>query len=119
MTTIRELAEDFAALCRENRGREAADRHWADDVVSIEAMDGPMARLEGREAVLKKHDWWESTFEMHGGSVEGPFIHGDQFALRFEMETTNRETGERDVAREIALYTVRNGKVVEERFFYA
>jgi ketosteroid isomerase-like protein len=118
MTTT-EIAEAFAALCKANKGDEAAAIYWSDDVVSIEPMDDPMARLEGREAVLKKHAWWESTFEMHGGSVEGPFVHGDQFALRFQLDATNRETGERSEMTEIGLYTVRDGKVVEERFFYA
>ena len=118
MTTA-EIAEAFAALCREDRGGEAAERFWADDVVSLEAMEGPMARLEGREAVLGKHAWWEGAFDVHGGAVEGPFVHGDQFALRFELDATNRETGERSTMREIGLYTVSGGKVVEERFFYA
>ena len=30
------------------------ENYWADDVVSIEAMDGPMARVEGGEAVMGK-----------------------------------------------------------------
>jgi ketosteroid isomerase-like protein len=118
MTTA-ELAADFAGLCKANRGDEAAARHWSDDVVSIEPMDGPMARLEGRAAVLEKHAWWEKAFEMHGGDVEGPFVNGDQFALRFHIDVTNRETGERSAMTEIGLYTVRDGKVVEERFFFA
>jgi ketosteroid isomerase-like protein len=117
--TTDEVAQAFAALCREDRGREAADRFWADDVVSIEPMDGPMARLEGREAVLGKHAWWDGAFEVHGGSVEGPFVHGDQFALRFALDATDRKSGVRESMREIGLYTVRAGKVVEERFFYA
>ena len=117
--TTREVAEAFTALCRENRGEEAARRFWSDQVVSIEPMDGPMARLEGRGAVLEKHAWWERTFEVHGGSVDGPWVHGDQFAVGFTLDATNRETGERARMSEIGLYTVRDGAVVEERFFYA
>jgi SnoaL-like polyketide cyclase. len=82
-------------------------------------MDGPMARLQGREAVLEKHVWWEKTFEVHGGTVEGPWVHGDQFVVGFTLDATNRETGERSQMSEMALYTVRDGKVVDERFFYA
>ena len=116
--TTREVAEAFAALCRDGEGRAAAERFWAEDVVSLEAMDGPMARLAGKAAVFEKHDWWESAMEFHGGDVEGPYVHGDQFALRFTMDVTNRETGERSRSAEIGLYTVKDGRIVEERFFY-
>lgn len=115
--TTREIAEAFTALCRDGKGDEAAARFWSDGVVSIEAMDGPMARLEGREAVLAKHRWWDENTEFHGGSVEGPWVNGDQFAVRFTMDVTMKGQG-RSQSAEIAVYTVRDGKVVEERFFY-
>ena len=49
--------------------------------------------------------------------TEGPFVHGDQFTLRFTMDVTPKG-GARMTMDETALYTVKNGKVVEERFFY-
>ena len=45
-------------------------------------------------------------------------LNGDQFAVRFHFDVTVKETGERRVMDEVGLYTVRNGKIVEERFFY-
>ncbi|WP_439596114.1 SnoaL-like domain-containing protein [Falsiroseomonas sp.] len=116
--TIREIAEDFAALCKADRHEEAGERHWSDDVVSREAMEGPMAELRGREAVKGKGEWWYANHEIHSATTEGPFVHGDQFALRFEMDVTVKETGQRIQMAEIGLYTVKDGKVVEERFFY-
>jgi ketosteroid isomerase-like protein len=114
--TTKEIADAFTALCRDGKEREAADRFWSDDVVSIEAMEGPMARLQGREAVLAKHAWWAENAEMHGGSVEGPWVNGDQFAVRFTMDVTMKGQDRSQMA-EIALYTVKGDKVVEERFF--
>jgi ketosteroid isomerase-like protein len=116
--TTREIAEAFAALCKDGKHEEAGARFWSDDVVSIEAMDGPMARLEGRTAVKGKSDWWYANHEFHGGATHGPFVNGDAFALIFEMDVTAKQTGERTQMKEIGLYTVRDGKVVEERFFY-
>lgn len=52
---------------------------------------------------------------MHGFTADGPYVHRNQFALRFSMDVTMQ--GERVQAVEIGLYTVRDGKIAEERFF--
>ncbi|MBX9699967.1 MAG: nuclear transport factor 2 family protein [Acetobacteraceae bacterium] len=118
MPSTAEIAQEFAALCKQGKHDEAAARFWADDIVSIEQMDGPMARLEGRAAIAAKGEWWVANHEVHAMETEGPYVNGDQFALHFAMDVTPKETGERMQMREVGLYTVRNGKVVEERFFY-
>lgn len=56
--TVREVAEAFAALCKAGRHEEAGERFWSDDIVSREAMEGPMAELRGRAAVKGKGGWW-------------------------------------------------------------
>ena len=55
---------------------------------------------------------------MHSTVAEGPFLNGNQFGVRFTMDITVKETGVRSQSSELALYTVQNGKIVEERFFY-
>ena len=45
-------------------------------------------------------------------------MHGDQFAVRFTMDVTEKASGQRTRMDEIGLYTLKNGKIVEERFFY-
>lgn len=117
--SIEQLAKDFTAAIRAD---DAATYQamWADDIVSIEPHQGEGSRVEGREALLAKHAWWEANAEMHGFTTEGPYIHGDQFALRFSMDVTmhgERGNGERVQAVETALYTVRDGTIAEERFF--
>ncbi len=116
--TVKDIAEDFAALCKAGKHEEAGDRYWSEEVVSREAMAGPMAEIRGLAAVKGKGEWWYANHEVHSVTTEGPFLHGDQFALRFEMDVTVKESGERIQMAEIGLYTVRDGKVVEERFFY-
>ncbi|WP_191084437.1 nuclear transport factor 2 family protein [Roseococcus microcysteis] len=114
--TPREVAEAFTAALKEGRGEET--RFWSEDVVSLEAMEGPMARCEGRAAVEAKSAWWMANHEVHSFTVEGPFLHGDQFGLRFGLDFTRKEDGARMTMAEIGLYTVAGGAIIEERFFY-
>ena len=116
--TTHEVAAAFAALCKDGNHAEAGARFWSDDIVSVEAMDGPMAVMKGRAAVQGKGEWWYANHEMHGGSTAGPFVNGEQFMLIFEMDITEKASGKRTQMREIGLYTVKDGKVVQETFFY-
>lgn len=108
----------FAEMLKRGEHKEAAERFNAADIVSIEAMEGPMARAEGRDAVKAKSEWWYGAHEVHSAKAEGPYVNGDQFVMRFEIDVTVRETGERSAMAEAGLDTMRDGKVVEERFFY-
>ena len=117
MNTI-ELAQTVAQLCRQSRFAEVQDSYWSNDIVAIEAMDGPMARLEGRAAVQPKLDWWNANHEVHGTTVEGPFVNHDQFALVMELDVTPRDQP-RMKMREIVTYKTADGKITEERYHYA
>lgn len=112
------VAQRFAALCKEGKFEEAGAAFWSDDIVSIEPMEGDMAMLKGRAAVKGKGDWWYANHEVHSAETQGPYVNGDQFALRFALDVTPKASGKRIRMDEIGLYTVRDGKVVEERFFY-
>jgi hypothetical protein len=116
MTTA-EIAKDFTELLKQGKD-DAAAKYNADDIVSYEAMEGPMAVCHGKEAVKQKGEWWRQNHEVHGASVEGPFVNSDQFALRFKYDITPKATGQRVAVDEVGLYTVKGGKITEERFFY-
>jgi len=45
-------------------------------------------------------------------------IRISQFAVKYEYDTTFKPTGERLQMIEMALYTVADGKIVHEHFFY-
>jgi len=108
----------FAEMLKRGEHKEAAERFNGADIVSIEAMDGPMARVEGRDAVKAKSDWWYGAHEVHSAKADGPYVSGNQFVMRFDIDITVRETGERSAMAEAGLYTIRDGMIVEERFFY-
>lgn len=118
MATVEEIAKDTVEMNRSGASEEAGDKHWADDVVSKEPMDGPMARIQGKAAVKAKGDWWFANHEVHSVEAEGPYIHGDQFIVKFKMDVTVKESGQRLQMEEMGLYTVKDGKIAEESFFF-
>jgi len=113
-----ELAKDFTELLKRGEDEAAAGKYNAEDIVSYEAMEGPMAVCEGKAAVKQKGAWWVENHEVHSASAEGPYVNGDQFAVRFKFDITPKATGERVTMDEVGLYTVKDGKITEERFFY-
>ncbi len=115
--TVADIAKDFTDLLKGGKFDEAGETYWADNVVSLEPF-GEGAVTRGIAAVRIKGENWGHAHEVHGVEVSGPYIHGDQFAVRFRMEITQKATGQRVKMDEIGLYTLKNGKIVEERFFY-
>lgn len=111
------VAQEFTAMLQAGDHHGAAAKFNDPKIVSIEAMDGPMARLEGTAALKAKSDWWETNHEVHSLTSTGPFLNGDQFAVVFEIDVTAKESGKRIQMSEIGLYTVAGGKIVEERFY--
>lgn len=116
--STQEIARDFVALCKAGKFAEAGEKYWADNVLSVEAM-GENAEVKGRDAVRGKGEWWEKNHEVHGAVVEGPYVNGNQFTVRFKMDITDKSSGKRQSMDETGLYTLRNGKIAEERFFYS
>jgi hypothetical protein len=113
-----EIAREFAALCKAGKFEEAGERFWAEDVVSVEPMTGEMAVMRGKPAVRGKGEWWYANHEIHSVETHGPYVNGDQFALRFHLDVTQKASSQRMQMEEVGLYTLRDGKVVEERFFF-
>jgi ketosteroid isomerase-like protein len=112
-----EIANDLVTLCKEGKFDAAGEKYWAEDVLSVEPMgDNPVSR--GKDAARGKGEWWSANHDIHGVEVEGPYVNGDQFAVHFKMDVTPKASGQRMTMDETALYTLKNGKIAEERFFY-
>ena len=112
-----EIAHAFVKLLKEGKDDEAGKLYWSDDIASVEAMDGPMANIKGRTAVEAKSAWWYNNHEIHSVAVEGPYPNAHQFVVKFSMDITPKG-GQRMTMDEMALHTVLDGKIVDERFFY-
>ncbi|MBK9655173.1 MAG: nuclear transport factor 2 family protein [Rhodanobacteraceae bacterium] len=114
----KELAAAFTEMLKAGQHDEAAARFNSPDIVSREAMEGPMAEVRGTDAVKAKGQWWYDNHEVHSSESFGPYVNGDQFAVRFVIDVTFKPTGERTQMDEVGVYTVKDGQIVEERFYY-
>lgn len=123
MSNTMEVGKKLVELCRQGKSMEAIQTLYAPNIVSIEAMAGPSmpARMEGLAAIKGKAEWWEKNHEVHSGQADGPWPHGDRFIVHFKYDVTAKAgpmAGKRMLLDEAALYTVKDGKVVQEEFFY-
>jgi hypothetical protein len=120
----KQVGEKLVELCREGRNMEAIETLYSADIVSIEAMGSEEmpAEMSGLAAIKGKNEWWYANHEVHSGSTEGPFPHGDRFAVKFQYDVTAKSgpmEGQRFTMEEVGLYTVKDGKIVKEEFFYS
>lgn len=112
----------IAKHCNAGTEREGLETLYHADCVSVEALEGPNGQeAHGLDAIRGKHDWWESAFEEHSLSTQGPFFNApNRFTLIFTMDVTERESGQRMQMSEVGLYTVdTDGMVTREEFFFA
>jgi ketosteroid isomerase-like protein len=122
-TNALEVGQQLVELCRQGRNLEAISQLYSPDIVSVEATDMPdyPAEIRGLEAVIEKNQRWEGNNDVHSASVDGPFPHNDRFAVKYHFDTTPKTglmAGQRYQMDEIAVYTVEDGKIVREEFFY-
>jgi hypothetical protein len=124
MSNTLEVGKKLVELCRKGKHMEAINTLYGPKIVSIEAQSSPAmpARMEGIDAIRGKAEWWEKNHEVHSGKADGPWPHGDRFIVHFTYDVTAKAgpmAGKRMTLDEAALYTVKDGKVVQEEFFYA
>jgi ketosteroid isomerase-like protein len=114
------VANELVALCRAGRNLDALAKLYSPKIVSIEAVgtEALPAEMTGIDAVRQKNEWWFDNNELNSYEVNGPFVGGDQFAVQYLLDTTFKPTGQRTAMTEMALYTVKDGKIVREQFFY-
>ena len=123
-TDVVSIGQDIAELCRNGNFHEAVEKYYSPNIVSIEAQgsDEMPARMEGIEAIRGKGEWWVENNEVHNVEVTGPFPKENQFVLNFKLDVTPKAgemAGHRFTMEEAGLYTVEDGKIIQEEFFYS
>ncbi|HEV8125579.1 MAG TPA: nuclear transport factor 2 family protein [Gemmatimonadales bacterium] len=118
--TTEAVAHELVDLCREGRNLEAIEKLYSPNIISIESTGSEQmpAEISGIDAVRGKNEWWFENFEVHSAETNGPFVGDGQFAVQYDFDATEKATGKRNRMVEMALYTVKNGKIVKEQFFY-
>lgn len=119
-TSTAAVAQELVTLCRAGRNMDAINKFYSPKIVSIEsAGDETMpAEMSGIDAIRQKNEWWLTNHDVHSSEVNGPFVGDAQFAVQYAYDVTFKPTGRRMSMTEMALYTVKDGKIVHEHFFY-
>ena len=123
MDDAKTIGHKLIEFCRNGMNLDAISSLYSPDIVSVEAISGPgfPSEMRGIDQVVDKNKKWFEMHEIHHSAAEGPFPNGDRFAVIFEYETTAKDgprKGQRSRFEEVALYTVKDGKIVREEFFY-
>jgi len=117
--TTQEVANRFNELAQSGQWDVIQNELFADNAVSIEPAHSPgLQTVEGIDAIREKgKKFGEMVEEMHGGYSNEPTVGGSHFALAMGMDVTMKGMG-RMKMDEIAVYEVKDGKIVKEQFFY-
>jgi len=119
MTTT-EIGKQYVALCKEGKNEECLEKLFDKDAVSVEAgaPPGQERTAKGLQAIRGKSKWWSENHTVHKAELSGPYPHDDRFAVRFLFDVTHKPSGKRFSMDEVGLFTVKDGKIVKEEFFY-
>jgi ketosteroid isomerase-like protein len=113
-----EVATKLMEHCRKGEWMKAVDDLYDKDIVSVEAneMENMPGEMRGIDQVRGKTVWWENNMEVHSAKVSGPFVARNTFVVQFDIDATEKASGNRMQMSEVGIYTVKDGKVAREEF---
>ena len=119
--TTQEVANRFSELAKTNRWDLIQDELYSDNAESIEpphAAAMGMTNVKGLDAIKKKGEQFnEMVEEVHDGRTSEPVVGGRYFSVAMMIDATMKGAG-RQKMDEIAVYEVKDGKIVKEEFFF-
>ncbi len=120
--TTQEVANQYVELGKQGKWMEIQGELYSQDVVCMEpehaAAMGLPTLTKGLDAVKAKGAaWGEGIEEMHGGYCSEPVVAGNFFTVAMGFDATFKGAGRRKMD-EIAVFGVKDGKIVSEQFFY-
>lgn len=113
------VASRFNELAQTGQWDKIQDELYATNAVSIEPPGAPgLVSVEGLAAIKTKGQQFQAMVEeMHGGYCTEPVVAGNHFSVAMGMDVTMKGAG-RMKMDEIAVYEVKEGKIVKEQFFF-
>ena len=119
--SVQSIAGRFIELCNQGKHFEVMRTMYAPEMVSVE---GDGREFVGKEAVIHKSEVWQGNNTIQSQDLRGPFFCGDaeansgRFGVYSALEFTPKAGGQRQRHEEVGLYTVKNGQITREEFFY-
>jgi hypothetical protein len=117
------VAKRFVELVSGGKNDQAMKELYADHARHVEVMEAPWCPriIEGKSKLQEKAAQFAQSTTVHSATCSKPIVNGDQFVCQMSMECTSNAgpmAGQRMNMSETALYTVKNGKITEGKFFY-
>ncbi|MEI7658255.1 MAG: SnoaL-like domain-containing protein [Phycisphaerae bacterium] len=115
--TPAEIGADVVAHLNSGAASDAPlwDKFWS---TAVESVEGSGTAWTGRKAMEAKCAEFMSQHQILACRATGPFVGATGFAVHIEVDLKPKD-GEAMQLKEVAVYTVKNGKVVREEFMYA
>ena len=119
--SVRTVAAKFQELVSQGKHFEFMRTMYSPDMVSVE---GDGRATVGKEQVIHKSEVFQGANQFHSQDLRGPFFLGDasadsgRFGVYIALEFSPNSGGDRRRHEEVGLYTVQDGVVTREEFFY-
>lgn len=117
--TTQQVADRFYELAQQGQYSQIQQELYAEHAKSVEpGHQHEMPSVEGLAAIFEKDRQFNASVEaIHGGYCTKPLVAGNFFTCTIGMDVTFKGM-ERMNMEEVAVYEVRDGKIVLEQFFY-
>ena len=114
-----DVAKKWHQMCAEGKNLECVNELYADNVTSREMPGMPGEVTEGRQNVWNKNkEWLDNVEEFHSSSISEPIVAGNHFTTKMDFDVTFKDRG-RQQMEEVGVWEVKDGKIVNEQFFYS
>ena len=118
-TTTQEIANRLVELCREGKNDQAVKELYAPTIVSIEPEGAPDRITTGLEAIAQKGKNFQARIEtVNSSTITDPIVADNIFSCGMLMNVNMKGVPVPIDMNEICVYTVADGKIVKEEFFY-
>ena len=120
--TFSEIAHGCIALWNAGKHPEAYRRYYADHALKVEptALGDYGNELKGLENLIRHEEMIQGGIATVNSVcvAEGPFIGASGFSVVIKSDFTMNDSGIRFIFREVGVFTVEDGKIVREEYFY-
>ena len=113
---VRHRVDTLNTMIQQGRIMEAMDEFYADEVVMAENDAEPTV---GLEANLERERDFVNNTQWHGLELQDVVVNGDTSMVRWWLDFTNSNYGQRLAFTQVAFQRWVEGKIVEERFYYS
>jgi hypothetical protein len=115
---INEIAQQFVQWRNEGDGNKVRMELYSPDIESIEeGFTNGIGYVKGMSGLGKKGKGLKQQFDVHTIHASAPVVADNWFSIKFEIDTTDKQSGKRSVLSEIGVYKVKDGKIVKEHYF--